>query len=141
MTENPVALLRNAEGTGLERAELDPLAVWIDEAKDDVSRGESRVTTEIDLDRRREPAERVGVAFRHEECRLRQIVLGRDRLQRRIRQPLLEWHDGGRIAAEEAIGEGVDLIDRQAHGSLLVRSSARDVARRLRACRRCHARG
>ncbi len=73
------------------------------------------MAAEIDLDRGGEPAQGIALALADEESRLGEVVLGGDRLQRRIRQPFLERHDGRRIAGEDAIGEGVDLIDRQAH--------------------------
>src|SRR5262249_49191202 len=38
--------------------------------------------------------------------------------QRRVRQPALQWDDGGGIAGEASLGESVDLIDRQFHLSL-----------------------
>jgi hypothetical protein len=47
----------------------------------------------------------------------RQIILCRDRLQYGVVQPGVERHDGGRIAGERRVGEGVDLGEGQAgHG-------------------------
>src|SRR5688500_1373686 len=65
-----------------------------------------------DLDLRGEPAQLpVGFAgaVRHHERRLGEQVLGADRLQRLVREPFVERHDRGLVAAEQAVGEGIDV--------------------------------
>ena len=91
---------------------------------------------EIDLDTGREPAQRILASLAHEEGGFREIVLRRDRLHGCVGQPGLERADGGRIAAEQFVGEGIDLIDRQAHGVLSPsrRTSSRSHLRKARAC-------
>ena len=80
---------------------------------------------QIDLDRRREPAQIVVVAamgaFGHEERGFREIVLSRDRLHRRVRQPDVEGADGGRVAGEQPACERINLIERELHWSLEMR--------------------
>ena len=40
----------------------------------------------------------------------------------KIVEPVLEWHDGCRVAAEKAPGEGIDLVDPElAHYLFLIR--------------------
>ncbi len=64
----------------------------------------------------------VAIALAAKEGGCRQIVLGGDRLHRRFGQPFGERHDRGGVAGEETIGEGVDLIDRQAGHIVIVPS-------------------
>jgi len=73
------------------------------------------MSAQIDLDGRREPAQRVTVAFADEKSSLGEIILSRDGLHGRVRQPAVERADGCRIAAEQLIGERIDLINRQLH--------------------------
>ena len=49
---------------------------------------------------------------------LGEVVLGSDRLQRRVGKPLGQQDDRGRVAGERRRGEGVDLIERELHASL-----------------------
>ena len=72
------------------------------------------MSAQIDLDGGGEPAQRVVATLAHEEGGLGEIVLRRDRLHRRVREPRFQRTDRGRIAAEQAVGERIDLIDRQA---------------------------
>ena len=77
-----------------------------------MARGERGVAAQRDLDRRGEPAQFViGLAAGggHDEGGLGEVVLGRDRLQRRIVEPRVERHHRRRIAGERAVGEGIDL--------------------------------
>jgi hypothetical protein len=85
--------------------------------ENDMPSGKGRVPAQVDFDRRREPAQRVIAAVADEESRLGKVVLGGDRLHGRFRQPSLQRADRGRVAAEQAVGERIDLIDRQAHRS------------------------
>ena len=67
------------------------------------------MAAQLDLDGRREPAQPEPIALGHQKRRLRQVHLGGDvlhpgRVGRRVEQA-----DGGRVAAEGPIGEGVDL--------------------------------
>ena len=73
------------------------------------------MAAEVDLDVGREPAEAPALALGHHEGRLRKIVLGRDRLHRRLVQPGVEGADRGRIAAEHPVGECVDLKQSERH--------------------------
>src|SRR3546814_15436073 len=77
------------------------------------------MAAQIDLDRGREPAQVIILAARHEEGGLGQVVLRRDRLHRRIGDPTVQRADGGGVAAEDAVGESVDLIQWDPHRFLL----------------------
>src|SRR6516164_3883320 len=81
----------------------------------DVTRGECGMAAKLDLDGRCEPAQEVAFALRDEERGLGEIVLRGNRLHRRLRQPFGEWAHRRRIAAEQSAGEGIDLIERNAH--------------------------
>src|SRR6516225_648099 len=81
----------------------------------DVTRGECGMAAKLDLDGRCEPAQEVAFALRDEERGLGEIVLGGNRLHRRLRQPFGERAHRRRIAAEQSAGEGIDLIERNAH--------------------------
>ena len=65
----------------------------------------------------RHPADLVLALAAHEERGLREVVLGRDRLQRRVVQPALERHHGRRVAGEDPARERVDLEESQLHES------------------------
>ena len=54
----------------------------------------------------------------HDEGGLGEIVLGGDRLQDRVLQPISEEANARRITGEEAASEGVDLVVRDAHGGV-----------------------
>ena len=79
-------------------------------AKEHMRGGKRRVTAQIDLHLRREPAQRYDITARDDEGGFREIVLGGDRRQHPVRQPLVEQDHRSRISAEHAIGEGVDLV-------------------------------
>src|SRR6516162_2713278 len=81
----------------------------------DITGGERRMPAQIDLDGRREPAQQIAVSLRHKECGLGEVVLSRDRLHRRPRQPFRQRAYRRRITAESAAGESIDLIERNAH--------------------------
>jgi hypothetical protein len=70
---------------------------------------------QVDFDRRRKPAQRVVAAIAHEESRLGEIILRRDRLHGGVRQPCVQRADRRGIAAKQAVRERIDLIHRQAH--------------------------
>src|SRR5690348_8334538 len=73
---------------------------------------ESRMAAQLDLRRRRKPAEVVvdiAVLARDGEGRFAEIVLGGDRLHQPVVEPALERHDGGGVAGQRTVGEGVDL--------------------------------
>ncbi len=67
------------------------------------------MAAEIDLVRWRESAQVETVGGRFEKRRLGEIVLGGDGLHHRVIEPVLERTDGGGIALEETLGEGVDV--------------------------------
>ena len=98
--------------------EGDRIGVTLKMVKHDVGAGEGRVTAQIDLGQRREPAERVSAVSRHEKRGLRQVVLVRDGLQRGIVEPGFQGTHGSRIAAEHRIGERIDLEYLQAHATV-----------------------
>ncbi|MNJ65941.1 hypothetical protein D3C77_619820 [compost metagenome] len=75
--------------------------------------------TQRHLGRRGEPADMPGIRFAHQERRFRQVVLGGDTLHLLVGQPLLKAIDDRRIAAEGAVAEGIDLVERQGHGGFL----------------------
>src|SRR5262249_23459956 len=75
----------------------------------DEAGGERGMAAQIDLAGRGEPAQLVIPSRGDEEGGLRQVVLGRDRLHRLVREPGRKRAYPRRIAREEAIGEGVDL--------------------------------
>jgi len=80
--------------------------------------GQRCVAAEVHLRRRREPAQTKAVVLGDEECGIGEVVLLGDGLHQRIRQPRGERAYSGRIAAKEALGEGVDLVHGQRHGCL-----------------------
>src|SRR3546814_1360739 len=73
----------------------------------------------------------------HEEGRLRQVVLRRDGLHHRVRQPGLQRTDGRRVAGHGPVGVGLLLVDLDlGHASSLYRpqnafSSSRSPSSRL----------
>ena len=73
------------------------------------------MAAEIHFRQRGEPAQLEAVAFPFEESGLRQIVLGRDLLQDRIRQPFLQDAEPSRVAAEGPSGKGINMVIRNAH--------------------------
>lgn len=83
------------------------------------------MTAERDLNGGREPANAVPIPVRHEEGRLGEVVLGGDRLQRRVGQEAPENDDSSRIAGEPAVRERIDLIDWRTRWS--IRMAGRDV--------------
>ncbi len=87
---------------------------------EDMGGGEGRVPAEVDLDRRREPAEPVGMwpvvgRFRVEEGRLREVHLPGHRPHPGVLGRRVEHADGRRVAGEREIGEGVDLDNAMRH--------------------------
>jgi hypothetical protein len=94
--------------------------------EDHMGRGERRMSTEIHLHRRREPAQRIVRRLAQEESGLGEVVLRRNGLERGVGQPGLERHDRRGIAGEQAVGEGIDLIDRKAHRILLTTAAMID---------------
>ena len=74
-----------------------------------------RMAAEVDLDRRREPAQLVAVLFLVKEGGLRQVHLASHVLQPAGIARLGKDANGGGIARERAIGEGVNLNDRDRH--------------------------
>jgi hypothetical protein len=100
--------------------EGDAVAPGHELGEDDVRGRQCRMAGQIDLDGGREPAQAESVALAlvqgYEERGLRQIVLGGDRLHRRVGQPGVERAHCRRIAGEHAVGEGIDLVDRNLHG-------------------------
>ncbi|GAA1772829.1 hypothetical protein GCM10009734_97200 [Nonomuraea bangladeshensis] len=73
-------------------------------------RGEGGMTTERDLYRRSEPAERIPV----KERGLREVHLGGHALHPTVGNGRVQQADGGRITLESCAGEGVDGVE--AHG-------------------------
>src|SRR5690606_1664292 len=79
--------------------------------------GQCRVATQWHLSRRGEPADMPGVGLTYQKRRLRQVVFGGDVLHLLVRQPVLKAIDDRRIARKGAVAEGIDLMERQGHGS------------------------
>ena len=73
------------------------------------------MAAQIDLDRRREPAQRIVGALAHEEGGFGEIILRRDRLHGGVGQPFGQRADRGGVAAKQFFGERINLVDRQAH--------------------------
>ena len=112
--DEEIARPRDGEASAL-RIEGHVLAARLEELRNHIGARQRRVAAEIDLDRGREPAQAVGVAFAPEEGRLRHVVLPCDRLHGRVGKPTGKRADPGRVAAEQMVGESVDLIERQFH--------------------------
>ncbi len=107
----------------------------IRERAHDVRRAERRMARERHLERRRENAHvRGGRLRRQDERRLRQVELQRERLHRRVIEPLriLEYRE--RIAGERRFGEHVDDAKRVVASSMLLQA-ARGAAVRSSSCR------
>ena len=81
---------------------------------------ERRVAAEIDLDRRREPAQVVAVRLADEERGLGEIHLPRHVLHPHRLGGRGEDADGGGIARKGAIREGVYLSNAERHASNLL---------------------
>jgi hypothetical protein len=67
------------------------------------------VAAQVNFDRRGEPTQRHRVDARNHKGGLGQIVLGGDRSQHAIFQPLFENDHGRGVAGEQSAGESVDL--------------------------------
>ena len=79
------------------------------------------VAAEIDLDGRRKPADAVRFAVGMDESGFGEVVFGGDGLHQRIVERLLCDDDGGGVAAEEAVGKGIDVVDGELHNGFLER--------------------
>ena len=91
------------------RAEVDLRPPVLDLVEDHPGRGERRVTAQVHLVGRGHPADLEVALLADEEGRLREVVLGGDRLHRRVGQPAVERHDRGRVAGEGPARESIDL--------------------------------
>ncbi len=100
-----------------ERIEDEAFTGLAEFAEDDVGGGEGGVAAEVDLDGRGEPAEVEAIGGgANEEGGFGEAVFEGDALEERVVEPGVERDDGGGIAGEDAIGEGVDPIKRKLHG-------------------------
>jgi hypothetical protein len=99
------------------RGEDDLVPRMAEVLEEDVGRGQRGVAAEVDLEDRREPADLDRAARPDDVGRLGQVVLHGDGLQDRVREPGFERADGGRVAAEDVVGERVHLVDRDVHRS------------------------
>jgi len=72
-------------------------------------RGQRSVSAQLDLETRGKPAKLVMIALAHEEGSLGQVVLCGNGLHLIIGQPAIERAHSRGIAAEDGVGEGVDL--------------------------------
>ncbi len=71
---------------------------------------------EVHLGGRGEPAEIApSVSRRQKERGLGEVVLERNRAEHFVGEPRIERADGGRVAADDAVGEGVHLIEGEFH--------------------------
>lgn len=102
----------------LSRGEDIPCRHRLDHRRRNEGGRERRVSAQLDLALRREPADRAGVSLANEKRGLRQTVLGGDRPLQILGKPFIERNDARRIAAEQTVGEGVDMVIVQAHGKL-----------------------
>ena len=95
--------------------------------------GQRRVTAQIDLGGRREPAQIVAPRRGlHEEGRFGQIVLARDLLHQPGVDPGVERHHRGRVSLERLARERIDLPELQFHRDTF-RFEARTLTRETRA--------
>lgn len=78
-------------------------------------RRQGRMTAQVHLDLRREPAQSIVAVAADDKGGFRKIVLFRDGLQALVVQPGIEGADRRRIALEGTVGECVYLEDRQFH--------------------------
>ena len=79
------------------------------------SRRERRVSAQINLNRRREPAQLEAIATRHGEGRLRQIIIRRDALQDEVGQPRVEWTNSSGITTKWIGGKSRDFVVGEFH--------------------------
>ena len=77
------------------------------------------MTAQVHFHRGREPAQLAGVSARDHEGGLGQVVLRRNGLKGLVRQPFVHGNHGRRVAAEKAVGEGINLVDGVTHESSL----------------------
>ena len=87
--------------------------------KDYVSTCECGVAAQINLDRRRKPTNFKAVLIFDKKCRFSQIILCCNLLHYRSIYPLFQWANGGWIAREKLIREGVYLVNFQLHDGKL----------------------
>ncbi len=72
----------------------------------------------VDLDGGREPAQVKTIGRgANEEGGFGETVFEGDALEERVVEPGVERNDGGGIAGEDAVREGIDPIERKFHGS------------------------
>src|SRR5438270_3622087 len=100
---------------------------------EDVPGRESRVAAELDLGRRREPAQvvvRIVVLARHRKRSLAEVILLGNRLHLRIIEPAFERYDGCWVAGQRPVGERIDLEEGEGrHCALSVMSDGSRVSR------------
>ena len=131
-----VAIAHNLEAPGLQGVECHRAPLGRQDMGHDISGGEGCVTAQLHLHRGREPAQQVALALRHKERGLGKVVLRRDRLHRRRREPLGERAHSRGIAAEQAAGESIDLVERDAHRTAsnwlaAITAALSDIGRRV----------
>jgi len=83
--------------------------------EENVGGGQGRVTAQVDLHRRREPAQGHDVTARDDKSGLGKIVLGGDRREDAVGQQIVQQDHRRRISTEHPVGEGVDLVEGQLH--------------------------
>lgn len=79
-------------------------------SEQDVRACKGRVPAQGHFGHWREPAQTKAVCRRDEKGGLGKVVLFSNGLQKRVRQPVVEWNDRRRITGEGPVSEGVDLI-------------------------------
>ena len=73
------------------------------------------MTAQVDLHRRREPAQGHDVAARDDKSGLGKIVLGGDSREDAVGQQIVQQDHRRRISTEHPVGESVDLVEGQLH--------------------------
>ncbi len=112
--DNSIAIPRYRQEPRL-RVEYDRVTNHAEAVEQHKCGCQRRVAAQLDLGCRREPADAVVLAVRHEERRLGQVVLCRDRLHQAIGQPGLERADRRRVALERPLRKSIDLVDVDLH--------------------------
>ncbi len=102
--------------------------------EENVGGGQGRVTAQVDLHRRREPAQGHDVAARDDKSGLGKIVFGGDSREDAVGQQIVQQDHRRRISTEHPVGEGVDLVEGQLHEFLTLPANVRSHRRATAMC-------
>ena len=109
--DQQIAVAGNIQHVTGHRMKANRLAGRFQPIQNQPCRCQGRVAGEIDFRKRREPANvEIAIVAGNEIRRLRKIVFKRDGLHYLVRQPNIERANRRRVAAENPVRKGVNLI-------------------------------